>query len=189
MAGEVPGNAAALSDTKASELYKEYFGLYTTALTERTDYNKYFITLLFTNTLFAIFTTLLGATQTTAYQSLARVMLLLALLTAVGISCIWVCKLWALDYVSDAQEARALEKLEQSLFGSTNVTITSLRVSEMQSNLSFRKQVVWQASYWGFPVIFIVVFLIIFFALILWPGLFPSIVNATQNASKAFILG
>ena len=64
MVNMAPDNHADMADA-----YKEDFDLLTATRDERTKYNQYFITLLFTDTLFAIFTALLGASSATVYPN------------------------------------------------------------------------------------------------------------------------
>jgi hypothetical protein len=158
------------SDSIKMEAYKEYFDLWTKTRGERTEYNKYFITLLFANTLFAIFAAILGASALRAYPKLTWKLLLAALLIAIGISFVWACKLWTLDVATNAQK-HVLARMETSLFGSAMVTaLTGQELSLAHKNS--RSRFIWSANYWGLPVIFVIIFIVIFIAAIVNPPIF-----------------
>jgi hypothetical protein len=178
-------------DSTTATLYKAYSDLYSQTRSERLEYNKYFITLLFTSTLFAIFTTIFGATAQSQYKLLALYVLIAVLFAAIGISIVWACKLWTESQVSAAQ-LNALAKLEQTLFGFAAICPLGSAQMEFDFGKGLRgwyRRGIWHFNYWALPVLFAVIFA--FLIGILWFGrneLFFSIFNATQNASShAFI--
>jgi hypothetical protein len=166
-----------------TEEYKQYFNIYSQTRDERTSYNKYFITLLFTDTLFAIFSTLLAANQATQYPGFTRMLLLATLLTAIGISFVWACKLWALKVTGDAQE-HAIYLIEGRLHQGAGIKETVV-VSEVKKKRSERlgSNIIWHINYWGLPLIFIVVFLFLFVLVAVNPSLFVVPAHITPNAS------
>jgi hypothetical protein len=176
MVNMAPDNHADMADA-----YKEYFDLLTATRDERTKYNQYFITLLFTDTLFAIFTALLGASSATVYANLVWLLLLATLCTAIGISFVWVCKLWTLGVVHSA-ETDVLEQLEKKLYG-LGLINTFISKQERRAHKNFLTRFLWGANYWGMPVIFLIIFAIIFIVVAWNPSAFAVPANATQNVS------
>lgn len=158
------------SDRNKIDAYKEYFDLWTKTRDARMSYNKYFITLLFTITLFGVSTAILGSSLPHRYPLLTWKLLLAALLIAIGISFLWACKLWTLDVAAHAQK-HVLARMETSLFGSAMVTaLTDEELSLALKNSGSR--FIWSTNYWGLPLIFVIIFIVIFIAAILNPLIF-----------------
>jgi membrane-associated HD superfamily phosphohydrolase len=70
---------------------------------ERTDYNKYFLSLLFISTLVAILTPLLTTTGIVALTRLVALLLVAILVAAIAISLVWALKLWVIWKVELSQ--------------------------------------------------------------------------------------
>ncbi len=166
------------------EAYKAYFDLWTKTRNERLDYNKYFLTLLFVDTLVAVFTAVLGATTSTAYPGLTRLLLLVMLAAAIAISLVWACKLFMLNIVEGSQQS-VLKEMERRLFEGEEVDVKfCTEVFPFRKEERHAKGILWMglfqdrqkqeertpayrhsswwASYWALPCIFFVAFIILF---------------------------
>lgn len=94
-------------------LYEKVFDFWTKTRDERTDYNKYFITLLFGDTLVAILGSALGFTTTTNATNLAVVLLIATFVGAFVISLVWWLKLSTLRLLAGFQ-LEILKEMENS---------------------------------------------------------------------------
>lgn len=109
-----------------------------------------------------------------------------SLITAIGISMVWACKLWAESKVSAAQ-LNILAQLEKTLFGFS--AICPLDIVQMEGSFGmgltgWYKRLIWHANYWTLHILFAVIFAVL--KGILWFGrgdLF-FLLNATQNATQ-----
>jgi hypothetical protein len=164
------------------ESYKTFFDFWTKTRAERTQYNQYFITLLFVNTLVAVFTAVIGlfstaltatATNatvvsnatllaqniaTTSAFSLAKWLLVAILITGAVISLIWLIKLWTLQLTTDSQE-EVLQNMENGFLAPTFKGVSNFK-SELNrcrghGNGARRllKQV-WRTNYYILPLLF-----------------------------------
>jgi hypothetical protein len=170
------------------DVYKTYFDLWIRTRDERTAYNKYFLTLLFIDTLVGVFTAVLGAAQATAFPDLTRTLLLVMLLTAVGISLVWFCKLFALNVVEDAQKD-VLKLMEERLqiqeFPEVEATFsTNIKTGVLGMELFLERQdanahsnlffsFLWWANLWLLPLLFIAAFAALSFYLYSNPSAIP----------------
>jgi hypothetical protein len=96
------------------EVYKEYFGFWTKTREERTAYNKYFLTLLFIDTLVAVFTAVLGTATITVMPGLTRTLLQGILIAGAVISLVWASKLFALN-VTEISQQDVLKEIESKM--------------------------------------------------------------------------
>lgn len=190
---------------KEIEAYKAYFDLWIKTREERAANNRYFLTLLFIDTLVGIFTAVLGATKETAFPDLTRTLLLVTLLAAVVISIVWGCKIFALNIVEGSQQD-VLKEIELQL-GLKKVTATfynrELKGTFLGMELFQKRQEAeahknwfyawfWWASFWALPILFVVLFAGLSIYLYTHPSAIPLpnpavlqnvSANATHNAS------
>ena len=201
------------NNDKDIEAYKAYFDLWTKTRDERTDNNKYFLSLLFADTLVAVFTAVLGATTATAFPDLTRTLLLVMLAAAVAISAIWACKLFALNIVEGSQQS-VLKAMEEHLFPFPEQEVTFYmqklpwRKKKEKRQLTARlgmelfqnrqgseeskpwyNHLLWWASYWALPLVFIAVFVVLFLYLLTHPSAIPlpspaALLNVSVNATR-----
>jgi ABC-type antimicrobial peptide transport system permease subunit len=187
------------------EIYTSYFGLWTKTRDERTEYNKYFLSLLFVDTLVGIFTALLGATVATAYTALTRTLLLVILAAAVIISAVWGCKLFTLNIVEGSLQSvlRAMEQkyelpvwemrfkmqlvpfwesTEKTARGRLGMGLFQDR-QHKEAHSHWWHHLMWWASYWALPLLFVIIFAILLYLFSVNPSLIPLPSSALQNVS------
>ena len=95
--------------------YKMLYDLFSKTLDERVEYNKYFLSLLFIQTLVAVVTGLLGQKDIFQMGSYTRVLLTFVFASASVISLAWALKLWALHGVIQSQNSALIDMEDAAL--------------------------------------------------------------------------
>lgn len=93
-------------------LYKMFFDISVRSRDDRTGYNKYFLTLLFIQTLVAVFTAILG--NVANLTGFTKMLLTFVFAAASVISLAWFLKLWTLGRIIHAQQ-ETLRHMERML--------------------------------------------------------------------------
>jgi hypothetical protein len=92
-------------------LYSKYFDLWTHSNDERTEYNKFFITLLFTDTLVAVLASLAGGKLASDAVAYTQGLTIIVFAAAGAISFMWMLKLQILNE-RDNEQLRVLNEME-----------------------------------------------------------------------------
>jgi len=94
-------------------LYKMFFDVSVKSREDRTGYNKYFLTLLFIQTLVAVLTIILGQ-SIVSLTGYTKMLLIFVYAAAAVISLSWALKLWSMERIIESQQA-TLMNLEKTL--------------------------------------------------------------------------
>jgi hypothetical protein len=162
-------------------VYKPLWDWWLKTRDERTDWNKYFLSLLFVSTLVAILTPLLTTTGIVALTPLVILLLVAVLTGAIAISLVWALKLWVLWRVERSQRTtlRIMEKALKLPFGTVKAFNGILTES-----MSARSRRLLNVNYYGLPLIMAGIFILVLIAIgvSLHFGIIPFY-NATANST------